>query len=210
MDGRALLAGLEEGSAALVFFDPQFRGLLDELNYGNEGARQSRRHALQAMPDSVIAEFVGAIARVLKPRGHLMLWTDKYALGTGRHLQWFDDATKLKIVDVIVWDKGRIGQGYRSRSRTEFLLVVQKKPTRAKGVWCSHDIADICLEAADRELHPHAKPLALQQALIRAVTKRGDLVVDPAAGSYSALTAARFCGREFLGCDLAEDPRGAS
>jgi site-specific DNA-methyltransferase (adenine-specific) len=39
--------------------------------------------------------------------------------------------------------------------------------------------------------------------LIEAITSPGDLVVDPAAGSFVVLQVARELGREFMGCDIA-------
>ena len=36
------------------------------------------------------------------------------------------------------------------------------------------------------------------------MTDPGDVVLDPAAGSYSVLTAAHDVGRRFLGCDVVE------
>jgi hypothetical protein len=39
--------------------------------------------------------------------------------------------------------------------------------------------------------------------LIGAVTKPADLVVDPAAGSFVVMDAAKKLGRDFVGCDLA-------
>ena len=48
----------------------------------------------------------------------------------------------------------------------------------------------------------HRKPVGLQAKLIEAITSTGDVVLDPAAGSYSVLDACRRTGREFLGCDL--------
>ena len=50
----------------------------------------------------------------------------------------------------------------------------------------------------------HPKPVGLQAALIEAVTDPGDIVLDPAAGSYSVLAAAQRMGRRFLGCDIAD------
>jgi len=47
MDGLTLLKSLEDCSVNVVFFDPQYRGVLDKMNYGNEGERQierSKRH----------------------------------------------------------------------------------------------------------------------------------------------------------------------
>jgi DNA modification methylase len=40
--------------------------------------------------------------------------------------------------------------------------------------------------------------------LIGAVTKPGDLVVDPAAGGFVALRAAMALGRKFIGCNMAD------
>src|SRR5262245_58529691 len=58
-------------------------------------------------------------------------------------------------------------------------------------------------EKVDRKVHPHVKPVGLIERLIGAVTNPGDLVVDPAAGSFTVLQAARRMGRDFVGCDLA-------
>ena len=53
-----------------------------------------------------------------------------------------------------------------------------------------------------RKLYPHAKPIGLITQLIGAVTLPGDLVVDPAAGSFVVMHAAHTLGREFIGCDI--------
>ena len=49
---------------------------------------------------------------------------------------------------------------------------------------------------------PRAKPIGLQGQLMAAVSDEGDLVIDPTAGSFSVLEAAREKHRTFLGCDL--------
>ena len=57
-------------------------------------------------------------------------------------------------------------------------------------------------EKVDRKIHPHIKPIGLIKRLIGSVTLPGDLVVDPAAGSFTVMRAAREIGRSFIGCDL--------
>jgi hypothetical protein len=42
-DALALLRSLPNSCTPLVFFDPQHRGVLDKLKFGNEGARQKGR-----------------------------------------------------------------------------------------------------------------------------------------------------------------------
>ena len=201
-DALALLRSLTDGCTPLGFFDPQFRELLDRQKYGNEGERQSARAKLPAMSPDYIDAVCIEFARVLKPSGYLMRWTDKYCLCQGHHLRIPSDV--FKIVDLIDTDIGRIGQGARARYRGDHLLVTQKPPTRARATWRDHGIPDRWAEKVDRRLHPHVKPIGLIRRLIGAVTQPGDLIVDPAAGSFVVMHAAHELGRNFIGCDLAE------
>lgn len=201
IDGLALLRALRPGSIAAAFFDPQYRGVLDKLAYGNEGVQRGQRRAsLRQMEESEIRAFLGGIGEALQPGGHLFLWVDKFHLCEGV-LPWCE-GTGLGLVDMIVWDKQRIGMGYRTRRRAEYIVVLQKAPQRAKGVWVDHSIPDVWPERVDAKVHTHAKPIELQQKLILAVTKPGEWVLDPAAGSYSVLEACRWAGRDFIGGDI--------
>lgn len=206
MNGLVLLSRLPDASAALVVFDPQYRSVLDEMQYGNEGSRQKERAKLSAMTPFMIERFVREIARALRGSGHLAMWVDKYLLAEGRHLRFLAAAPELKLVDLIHWNKLRPGMGKRARCRSEYLVVAQKPPIRAQGIWTDHRLDDSWLESADRSEHAHAKPHQLTERLVRAVTKRGDLVVDPCAGAYGVLEACRASGRRFVGCDLLEVP----
>ena len=93
----------------------------------------------------------------------------------------------LSVVDMLTWNKGKIGMGYRTRRMGEHLVILQKDPKRAKGVWKLHDIPDVWHEKVTRNGHTHTKPLDLQTKLIKAVSNPGDLVIDPAAGSFTSL-----------------------
>ena len=203
MDGLKFLGLLPRESIPVAFLDPQYRGVLDKLSYGNEGQKRGqRRSALQQMREADIAKFVQGIDRALIPSGHLFLWMDKFHLCQG-FKNWFD-ATSLDVVDLINWDKARLGMGYRSRRITEYCVVLQKQPRKAKGVWKIHNIPDTWREKVAKTDHPHNKPIDLQGELICAVSDEGDYVIDPAAGSFSVLEAAQLRGRNFLGCDLNE------
>lgn len=202
MNGVDLFEALPDRIAALVFCDPQYRTVLDKLAFGNEGARQKGRAALPQMTDSDIAFFVSEAARVLRPSGHLALWMDKFSLAEGVYRRWLRRATTLDVVDLIAWNKMRPGMGRRARCQTEYLVIAQKHPVRAQGVWTDHAISDSWSEHHDRGVHPHCKPFRLTERIIRAVTSRDDLVVDPCAGGYGVLNACLESGRIFLGCDL--------
>lgn len=198
-DGLDLMVALPSESIKTAFFDPQYRGVLDALAYGNEGSRQKDRAALPQMDEGTIHAFLQEINRVLIPRGHLFLWVDKFHLCQGVW-PWLA-GTDLEIVDLIVWDKGKIGMGYRTRRKSEYLLVLQKRPIRAKNCWTNHSIPDVWLEK-NTKTHPHSKPIELQKVLILATTEEGDWVLDPAAGSFSVLTACEGTGRNFIGGDI--------
>ena len=201
MDGLDFLAMLPTDAIPVAFLDPQYRGVLDKLSHGNEGkARGKRRAALAQMDEITISHFIRGIDRALMPSGHLFMWIDKFHLCQGVR-PWLDQ-TSLDIVDLMTWDKGTFGMGYRTRRRAEYCVIMQKRPLRAKNVWKNHTIADVIQERASQRHHPHTKPVALQGALMAAVSHEGDFVIDPAAGSFSVLQAARARGRNFLGCDL--------
>ena len=199
-DGLNLLADVNDEAIATAFFDPQYRGVLDKLKYGNEGQQRGKaRSELKQMSEETIISFINEIDRVLKESGHLFLWVDKFHLCQGV-LDWVSD-TSLNLVDLIVWDKGRIGMGYRTRRKCEYLIVFQKSPVKAKACWTDHAIPDVWEEKTPK-VHPHSKPIELQRRLIAATTKDGDVVLDPASGGYSVFEACKLLGRDFVGGDI--------
>jgi site-specific DNA-methyltransferase (adenine-specific) len=141
------------------------------------------------------------INRILAPSGYLFLWIDKYHLceGINKWLKKFDN--NLQIVDMITWNKQKIGMGYRTRRKCEYLLVLQKKPVLAKSTWSLHNIPDVWEEKVVKT-HVHSKPVELQKQLILATTKKGDFVCDPASGGYSVLKACIEIKRNFIGGDI--------
>ncbi len=199
-DGLELISDIKDKCISAAFFDPQYRGILDKLKYGNEGvSRGKSRSSLPQMDTDTIKSFITGINRVLKESGHLFLWVDKFHLCQGV-LDWFMN-TEMNLVDLIVWNKGKIGMGYRTRRKSEYLIVFQKSPVKAKSCWRDHTIPDVWEEKTGK-IHPHSKPVELQKRLIAAVTLEGDVVLDPAAGGFSVLTACRETGRDFIGGDI--------
>jgi site-specific DNA-methyltransferase (adenine-specific) len=205
-DALELLQSLPGGSAAVTILDPQHRTTLDRQRYGNEGARQRERCALPQMTDTYIDRCGRETARVLQPSGYFLLWTDTLRLCEAHHLRLAD---VLPCVDLIAWNSGKQGQGYRSRRYGGYLVILQKKPLRARKTWSDRSIPDHWSEKIDRKIHPHIKPADLLTRLIGATTQAGDLVVDPAAGSFIVLPICQRLGRRFIGVDCVWTERGA-
>jgi site-specific DNA-methyltransferase (adenine-specific) len=198
-DALTLFGSLPDGCTPLVFFDPEYRGVLDHLQYGNERSRQRGRARIPAMTKDYFDACCCETACALKPSGYLLRWTDTFHLCEADHLRIADTC---RCVDLIAWDNLRQGNGYRSRRRGDYLLVLQKPPIVAKSTWRDHGIPNRWPEKVDRKIHPHIKPIDLITRLIGAVTQPGDLVVDPAAGSFVVMRVADQLGRNFAGCDL--------
>jgi site-specific DNA-methyltransferase (adenine-specific) len=133
MDGLALLQAIGPNAVPLVFFDPQYRSLLDRQNYGNEGVlRQRERAQLQQMDTGAIGGFVREISRILMPSGHCMLWADTFII-LGQGVDVYLEGTSFAKVDMICWDEMRMGMGYRSRQVGEYLVVLQKPQCVLRG-----------------------------------------------------------------------------
>lgn len=206
MDGLALLKRIPDASIKYVIFDPQYDHLLQFMKYGNtaENGRQKGRRALPPQDAMNLWQFGQEITRILKPSGHVSLWMDTYILCETEPLEIFSDHdgnTEMNRVDLITWDKVKMGMGARSRHQAEFLMTFQKNPKRAKGCWKSHTIRDVTSEPV-KKTHPHSKPVGLQTQMIAALTNKRDVVVDPTAGGFSTMIAAHSIGRRFLGCEF--------
>jgi site-specific DNA-methyltransferase (adenine-specific) len=82
------------------------------------------------------------------------------------------------------------------------------EPTQGTPMGDVWDIGVIAPVARERTGYPSQKPEALLERLIRALTERGDRVLDPYAGSGTTLAVAARLGRTFAGInrsDVAKD-----
>lgn len=202
IDGLELLNQIEDNSIKVGFLDPQYRGILDKMKYGNEGEERGKERCdLPQMDFPLIQKFLKEYERVLKPSGYLFLWVDKFQLVEGVK-EWFKDTKEFECVDLITWNKGKIGMGYRTRRKCEYLLVVQKLPKKAKTTWTIHNIPDVWDEKVENKEHTHQKPLELQKQLILATTIENDSVLDACSGSYSILKICKETFRNFIGGDI--------
>ena len=123
---------------------------------------------------------------------------------------WMDEV--MSFVQMVIWDRGRGGLGWRYRRCYEVMLIAV--PKRGKLPWYDHsgsiwnvirpgDHGIRPMSPPTRE-HPTQKPVELFEHFIRLHTKPGDLVVDPFCGSGSSGVAAKRLGRSWLGCDTDE------
>jgi len=185
-DFRTVLADVPSGSVGAIVTDVPWPpcagyepGLYDDL--GKHAARLLR-------PGGAIAALVGQRYLPELAAGlaaHLdYVWTMAYVTPNGRHdnehlFSWF--------YPVLIYCNG------------SFRPPLVWGSDLARAGW---DVIDALPRDAAYAQHDYAKSPAGMGALVERVSSRGDLVIDPFAGSNPVGRACATLGRRFLGCDL--------
>ncbi|MCL4434468.1 MAG: site-specific DNA-methyltransferase [Actinobacteria bacterium] len=105
---------------------------------------------------------------------------------------------------VIIASKGRFDRAIPGQERARHGLPSESSMTRDDFMENTLDVWEIPAESATRIGHPAPFPIELPARLIEMYTYRGDLVLDPFAGSGTTAVAALRAGRHFVGYDLDE------
>jgi len=103
---------------------------------------------------------------------------------------------------VIVASKGRFDRAIPAKQRAREGLPCEASMTREDFMENTLDVWEIPAESATRVGHPAPFPVELPARLIDLYTYRGDLVLDPFAGSGTVAVAAVRSGRHYAGYDL--------
>lgn len=136
-----------------------------------------------------------------------------------RHVYWFTRWDKLPVhlpligrrfpvKNVLIWDKGGSSLGDLSgayASTYECIIFAHKgrRPLGEVGGVRRHpDILRVAKVPSHALVHGHQKPVGLLDFLVQKSTQLGEVVLDPFAGSGSALLASARLGRQAQGIEL--------
>lgn len=188
-DCNAVMAALPPASIDLVLTDPPYL-----VNYRD---RAGRRVANDNNPAWASPAFAG-IAGLMKPEAFCVSfygWTQVDVFMTA----W--RAAGLVPVGHLVFPKpyrSSVGT-FEARHEQAYVLA---KTSRLR---VARPIPDVlpCAYTGSR-LHPTQRPLEALTPIIEALSRPGEMVLDPFAGSGSTLAAARAAGRDWLGIELDE------
>lgn len=202
------LRRMKAGTVAAIITDPPYcSGGLNEVRKKQApsmgvGAKQSADWFLNDNMTTgglvwMLRELAVEAERLLKPGGSLLVFTDWRMLP---HVAPAMESSGLIFRNLVVWDKGSPGLGDGFKPTHELVLHFAKgKPNFYTKT--GSNVQRVARVPGQSKIHPTEKPAALLARLLEVVTKPGDLVVDPFAGSASCGLAATALGRHFIGVD---------
>ena len=190
-------ARFKEGRVNCIITDPPF-GVANLSNFAvtQAGKANARKIANDESPEIAIKTFKN-VMNVLLPKTStdcdLYVFTSYQVLSdwlvmTDEFLPKHDFKRKA----VLVWEKDGPGMGDTASwgMGAEFILFF-KKGRRASTDGRRNCVLHTPQLRPNVLIHPHEKPVALLQTLLRHSTSKGDFVVDPFGGSGSLVRAAR-------------------
>ena len=207
-DYAALMAGEAGG---IVFTDPPYNVPIDGHVCGL-GQFQHREFAMAAgeMSPAQFTNFLAtALARMIE---HVRPGAILYVCMDWRHMREMCEAGEIcgvELKNLVVWNKTNGGMGAFYRSKHELIFVFKygdaphvnsfglgETGRYRTNVWDYPGISSIsATRGSDLAMHPTVKPVALVADALRDCSRRGDIVLDPFAGSGTTLIAAEKTGR---------------
>ncbi|AYR02806.1 DNA methylase [Gordonia phage BobBob] len=199
-DMAAVLAGMRDESVDAVITDPPYTERTHTHAKTNRSISGQGVKAVQfdAFDETQLRAALAECGRV--SRG----WVVATLAYQHAHLLETDPPAGLRMLRIGVWVKtnpmpqisaDRPGQGWEAIA---YLHRTDRKP-----VWNGGGKAgNYVLPTEQRMGHPTAKPLVLVQDLVRKFSNRGDVVLDPFAGSGTTLRAAVNEGRRAIGVEM--------
>ena len=101
-----------------------------------------------------------------------------------------------------VWDKVLLGMGYTGRCQHELIHFFSKGKRRFPLSLKTTDVRAHQREHSSKKIHQTQKPVGLIADIIKFSTARGEVVLDPFAGSGSTAAAALQTGRNSISIEL--------
>lgn len=208
MDCLEFMTTLPDESVDLIVTDPPYNDLsMFRGGLGNTGKCLGSHgwFANDQVPEEQFNIFFLAVLaelhRVLKPHSHFYCFCNYKISERFKNLIV---SSGFNFVNLLVWDKLRMGLGWTYRNQYELIILASKGKNKIK-VMSKGNVLRFARVANNRfiKTHPTQKLESIMSELIANSSQEGDLVFDPFAGSGTTLVAAAKLNRRFLGCEIA-------
>lgn len=198
-DALDWLAAQEPGAAAVVIYDPPY-SVGTPVRGREDGAAGS-----VSGPLSFMQRTMSLCAQALRPGGIVIIFGDYKRLPD---LMYAATTSGLRLSGCVAWVRTRPGTGGLFRSSWDPVLIASRGTPDAvdrsavRNVVETDDVVHANYPA--KRAHPYEKPPEVLGHILARVCRRGDLVLDPFAGSGSSRVAAEKLGLDLVwkGCDV--------
>jgi len=200
-DGVESLQILKDKTVRLLLVDPPYGADYQS----NRRWNSEKRDKIAGDTEQESLKLMDGILKKVKPKlmddAHLLIFTNSKQLCNLRSLIIKNE---YDLKGELIWVKEEHGTGDLKGTfapQHEYIVhavmgkpeVTPRKPT----------VFQIAREhGANPKDHPMEKPVELLKQLIESTTAKGQLVIDPFAGTASTLFAAQEMEREFWGCEI--------
>lgn len=203
-DALDWLAAREPGAAAAIVYDPPY-AVGTPVRGREDGAAGSVAGPLSFMQRTMLL-----CARALKPGGIVVIFGDYKRLPD---LMYAATTLGLRLSGCVAWVRTRPGTGGLLRSSWDPILIASRGTPDAVDRSAVRNVVEtedvVYANYPAKRGHPYEKPPEVLGHILARVCRRGNLVLDPFAGSGSSRVAAEKLGLDLVwrGCDI--DPQFA-
>ncbi len=203
-DALDWLAAWEPGAAAVVVFDPPY-AVGTPVRGREDGAAGS-----VSGPLSFMQRTMSLCARALRPGGIVVIFGDYKRLPD---LMYAVTTSGLRLTGCVAGVRTGPGTGGLFRSSWDPILIASRGTPDAVDRSAVRNVIEtddvVYANYPAKRTHPYEKPPEVLGHILARVCRRGDLVLDPFAGSGSSRVAAEKLGLDLVwkGCDI--DPQFA-
>lgn len=146
------------------------------------------------------SQWLPEMYRVLKDGSHC------YIMINGRNLaelQVEAEKAGFKYQNLLVWNKGNSTPNRYYLNACEFILMLRKGAAKSINDMGTKNILSVHNIIGNKN-HPTEKPVELMKIMIANSSNKGDIVLDPFAGTGATCVAAKELGRDFIGIEINE------
>lgn len=192
-DALDWLGRREPGAARAIIYDPPYS------RYSPMRGREDGAAGKVAAPFKFMHQTMALCARAVMPKGIVMVFCDWELLPD---IAYIASISGLREQAHLAWIRSRPGGGGLFRGACDPVLIASRTPPDRVDMAAIKNwvMADYEIPRA----HPYSKPPEVIEYVLRRVCRRGDLVLDPFAGSGSSRVAAEKLGLDLVwkGCDI--------
>ena len=153
-------------------------------------------------------ELMQQFFRVLKPGGHFFCFLPPDSKDT---YDYNEDMIRLarktgfEFNKRWIWNKVTIGMGYNGRNKHEQIIFLSKGKRRKPYDLSIPDVLDHKRIAHTTRIHEAEKPVELIEDILKFSNQKGDIVLDPFAGSLTLARAGLNLGVNTISIEIDHD-----